>query len=380
MRAFPRSARRSLGCLAAVLATTALAACSGGGGGSAAATSGPAPAWCGTKPVVFGMQDGGGLNAWSKTSADEVLKTVHQCPNVTKVLTVNAQFDLQAAISGLQGMVAQGANAIVIIPDAGGTGAELPGIRAAHKRGVAIVPWGADPGGAPGQDYLAYADIDHRQAGREWAEWMGRQLPQGGKVAFIGGPAGNAPSAQEVAGIVEGLKAFPNATLVSGDTTWIDGGWDPAKAQQAAAGLLSQHPDIAGVFSDEGVSSTGIIRAFQAAGRPLVPIASLEANALACDYANLSAANPGLQVATVSAGNFVGRIAAQLAIAKAAGVEISPDDALSPNPMVPDRLIENSLDGARRPTCDPAQPPSALLSNRMTDDQLKALTRGGGAP
>ncbi|GAA4556988.1 substrate-binding domain-containing protein [Pseudonocardia xishanensis] len=378
MLARPRITRRVVGALVTVLSAATLASCASGG--SAPPAAGPGPAWCGTTPIVFGMQDGGGLNAWSKASAEEVLKTVRQCPNVTEVLTVNAQFDLQAAVSGLQGMVAQGANAIVVIPDAGGTGSELPGIRSAHRRGIAIVPWGADPGGTPGEDYLTYVDIDHREAGREWATWMGRRLPQGGKVAFIGGPAGNSPSAQEVAGIVEGLRAFPNVSLVSGETTWIEGGWDPAKAQQAAAGLLSQHPDIAGVFSDEGVSSTGIIRAFQAAGRPLVPIASLEANALSCDHQQLAAANPGFQLATVSAGNFVGRIAAQLAIAKAAGVEIAEADLLSPTALVPDRLVEDSVDATKPPACDPSQPPSALLSNRMTDDQLKALTRAGGTP
>ena len=365
------------------LVLSALAGCGsddGGGGGGSAAGGGSGPAWCGTKPIVFGFQDGGGLNAWSKASAAEVQKAVDLCPNVTKTLTVNAQFDLQKGISGLQGMVAQGAQAIVIIPDAGGSGAaELPGIRTATARGIAVVPWAADPGGEAGTDYLAYVDSDHVQDGRNWAEWMVERLPEGGNVAFVGGPAGNQVSADELSGIVEVLADHPEITLVTGDDTWADGGWDPAKSQQAMAGLLSQYDQIDGVFGDEGIATTGIIKAFQSAGRPLVPMATLEANALACDFQELSATEPGFALATSSARNWTGRIAAQLAIAEAAGVEISDEERFSPEPIVQLPLYEDSVAGGDlAPHCDPAEAPDALLSNNMTDDEVRALTAQSG--
>ena len=347
---------------------------------SAAVGSGSAPAWCGKKPLVFGMQDGGGLNAWSKASATEVKKVAAMCPNITKTLTVNAQFDLQKAISGLQGMVAQGAKAVVIIPDAGGSGAaELTGIRNASKRGITVVPWASDPGGKAGSDYLTYVDSDHQNDGKVWAEWMAERLPDGGNVAFIGGPAGNQVSADELAGIVSGLAAHPNIKLVTGTSTWVDGGWDPAKTQQATAGVLSQYDRIDGVFADEGVATTGIIKAFQSAGRPLVPTATLEANALACDFQTLAPANPGFALATTSARNWTGRIAAQLAIAKAEGVTISDDEKLSPTPVVKLPLYEDSTAGGDlAPHCDPSSPPDSLLSNNMTDAQVRDITSGSG--
>src|SRR4051794_10275820 len=155
----------------AALAVTLVAACGSNDKSSSNASSGSGsgPSWCGKKPLVFGMQDGGGLNAWSKASATEVKKTVSMCPNISKTLTVNAQFDLQKGISGLQGMVAQGAKAIVIIPDAGGSGAaELAGIHNATNRGVTMVPWASDPGGKAGRDYLAYVDSDHKNDGKVW--------------------------------------------------------------------------------------------------------------------------------------------------------------------------------------------------------------------
>ncbi|MGA5504973.1 substrate-binding domain-containing protein [Streptomyces umbrinus] len=339
-----------------------------------------APRWCGSKQIVFGMADGGGLNAWSKASAQSVLGVAHQCPNVKILPASNAGFDLQKAITGLQAMVTQGANAIVIIPDAGGSGTQLAGIRAAFRRGVAIVPWGADPGGKPGADYVTYVDADHRQAGRVWAEWMAQQMqPNSGQIAFFSGPPGNGPGKQELSGIASVLKKHPEIKLVTGKTGWAVSNWDPAKGQKAMAALLSKHPDIRGVISDEGVTTTGILRAFQAAGRPLPLVASLEANALGCEYNTLSQKDKGLQVATVGAMTIAGRVAAQIAIAKAAGVQISPDEALSPKPLLPDPILEDSVN-APRPLCDPAEPASALLSNDMSDQELKTLTHTGKYP
>jgi ribose transport system substrate-binding protein len=365
----------------AALTVTLVAACGSNDSSSSASSgsgSGSGPSWCGKKPLVFGYQDGGGLNAWSKASAAEVKKAVSMCPNISRTITVDAQFDLQKAISGLQGMVAQGAKAVVIIPDAGGSGAaELAGIRNAAHRGVSVVPWASDPGGKDGQDYLAYVDSDHKNDGKVWAEWMAKQLPNGGNVAFIGGPAGNQVSADELAGIVEGLSSHPDIKLVTGTNTWVDGGWDPAKTQQAMAGVLSQYNRLDGVFADEGVATTGIIKAMQSAGRPLVPTATLEANALACDYQQLAPGNPGFKLATTSARNWTGRIAAQMAIAKAEGVTIPDDQKLSPKPIVKLPLYEDSTaGGSAAPHCDPNSPPDALLSNNMTDAQVREITRG----
>jgi ribose transport system substrate-binding protein len=276
-------------------------------------------------------------------------------------------------------MVAQGADAVVIIPDAGGPGTELAGIRSAHSRGVAIVPWGADPGGKAGKDYLEYVDGDHRQAGEVWATWMADQLPEGGKVAFFSGPPGNGPGRAELAGIKSVLADRPDIELVTGDDAWAVSNWDPAVGQKAAAALLSKNPDIKGVMSDEGLTTTGILRAFKAAGRPMPLVASLEANALACEFNKLKKSDDGIELATVGAMNFAGRYAAQLAIAKAAGVTIDRDEALSPEPMLPDPLFENSVDGLA-PICDPDADESALLSNRITDEQLREMTRAGSYP
>jgi ribose transport system substrate-binding protein len=100
--------------------------------------------FCGSKPIVLGIHDGFGINGWSKTSMASVRSEAAKCANV-KQLVVIGQGDLQKSISDVNGMVAQGIDALVIIPDFGKS--QLPSIKAATTAGVKVVPWAADPGG-----------------------------------------------------------------------------------------------------------------------------------------------------------------------------------------------------------------------------------------
>ena len=83
--------------------------------------------------------------------------------------------------------------------------------------------------------------------------------------------------------------------------------------------LLGQYDDIDGVITNYGTDAVGVIRAFEEAGRELVPMTSLEANQLACDFDALKADNPRYELATISSRNWLGRVAARKAIAAAQG-------------------------------------------------------------
>jgi ribose transport system substrate-binding protein len=74
--------------------------------------------FCGTKPIVLGIHDGFGINGWSKSSMAAVRSEAAKCPNVKQIVRIG-QGDLQKSIADVNGMVAQGINALVIIPDFG---------------------------------------------------------------------------------------------------------------------------------------------------------------------------------------------------------------------------------------------------------------------
>lgn len=372
--------------VAALAGAVALAACSsssssgtasspgGGSSGSATRSSGAgitlstaqeiassgisaSTAFCGTKPITLGIEDGFGINAWSQESMAAVRSEAAKCPNVKTIVQIGGG-TLPTAISQINSMVAQGANAMVVIPDFGQ--AELPAIRAATNAGVKVVPWGADPGGTPGQDYVTYVDWNPGYAGTLWANWMVKALGGQGNVIMTGGPAGNPVTSAQLKAIVAVFAQHPGMHLLTGDTSWAVTNWDPSQAQQVASSLLAKYPTVNGVISDYGTDALAETRAFAAAGRPLVPIASLEANGLGCLYQQKSTGSGGkFQLATISSRNWLGRIAVRKAIAAAEGV---PDNEPSTFNLP---LIENSL-GGLKPVCASSEPADHYNSNKIT--------------
>lgn len=268
--------------------------------------------FCGKKQITLAVLDGVGTNPWSLISYAAVKSEAAKCKNV-KVITFAASGDLQTAIQQINSAVSQGANAITIIPDFGK--AELPAITAATKQGVKVIPWAANPGGKNGVNYVSYVDWNVPFSGLLWGQWMVKALHGHGNVIFTGGPAGNAVGAEQLQGVVQAFKKHPGMHLLTGTNSFAITNWEPATAQQATAALLSRYKHINGLISNYGADALASIRAFKAAGRKLVPIATLMSNGTSCSYKSAHVA-----LATVSGRNWMGRIAARKAIAAAEGL------------------------------------------------------------
>ena len=373
--------------LGVLFAALALSACGGGddssssssssdtGGSSTTASggSGGANAWCGEDGVVLGIQDGGGLNAWSKESLAQVQAVAQECPAVEQEIIVNAGFEPQKAVSGLQSMVAQGANAIVIIPDSG-VCAEVPAMRQAMQRDAVVVPWAADPCGTVGTDYTKYIDWDTVAAGRAWAEWTIEQMGGKGKLLYEGGPAGNTVSANTAKGVLEVVEENPGVELVEpiSEEEWPVTNWDPAESRKITAALIAKHPQIDGLINDYGATAQTAIQAFQAAGKPVPPTATTEANALACTWAEAKKDGEEFPLYTTSSRNWLGRYAAQTAIADASGGEAP---TLKNGGIVDLGEYENSV-GGKEPKCDESFGPETYFSNEMTPAEMDAIAIG----
>lgn len=268
--------------------------------------------FCGKKKITLAVLDGVGTNPWSLISYAAVKSEAAKCKNV-KVITFAAGGSLQTAIQQINSAVSEGANAITIIPDFGKS--ELQAITAATKQGVKVVPWGANPGGKNGVNYVSYVDWNVPFSGQLWAQWMVKQLHGHGNVIFTGGPAGNAVGAEQLAAIDKVFAKYPKIHLLTGKNSFAVTNWEPATAQQATAALLGRYKNINGLISNYGADALASVRAFKAAGRKLVPIATLMSNGTSCAYKKAHVA-----LATVSGRNWMGRVAARKAIAAAEGL------------------------------------------------------------
>lgn len=312
--------------------------------------------FCGTKPITLAVEDGVGVNPWSLVSYAAVRSTAAECKNV-KVIAAAGGGVATTAISDINSAVAQGANAMTVIPDFGQS--ELPAIQAATKAGVKVVPWAAAPGGKNGVDYVAYVDWNDALAGTMWAQWMVKALHGKGNVIYTGGPAGNPVGQAQLEAIDRVFAKHPGMKLLTGTTTWAVDNWDPATAQTVTAALLGRYPNINGVISNYGASAEAIARAFSAAGRKIVPLATLDENGVSCLYKSKHVA-----LATISSRNWLGRIAARKAIAAAEGLPNREPDIYN----LP--WWENTLAG-KTYACNSKASADFYPSDKLTPAQIK---------
>jgi ribose transport system substrate-binding protein len=342
-------------------------------GGTETAAAG-SEAWCGEEGVTLGIQDGGGLNAWSKESLEQVQMESKKCPAVEKEIVVDADFEPQKAVSGIQSMISQGANAIVLIPDSGNC-AEVPAMRQAMQRDITVIPWAAYPCGTEGTDYTKYIDWDTKAAGREWAEWVIEQMGGKGKLLYEGGPAGNTVSSNAAEAVAEVVEENPGVELVEpiSSEEWPVTNWDPAETKKVTAAILAKHPEINGLVNDYGASAEAEIQAFQAAGVKVPAIATSESNSLGCSWEEAKEKGEEFPLLTISSRNWLGRYAAQTAIAEASG---GTPPALKNNGIIDLGQWENSVSG-KKPVCKPSEGPEASFSNLMTEEETNKIALEG---
>lgn len=321
--------------------------------------------FCGTKSITLAVLDGFGINTWSQASYAAVRSEAAKCPNV-KTFALAGGGDFSKMIADVNTAVTQGADAIAIIPDFGK--AQLASLQAATKAGVKVVPWGADPFGQDGVDFVQYVDWIDPAAGTMWANFMVKALHGKGNVVFLGGPAASPVGQDQLKTIVAVFKQHPGMKLLTGNKTFAVTNWDPATAQKVTAALLAQYPKIDGMIANFGTDALAGLRAFQAAGRKLVPVASLDANGLSCLYKTTRKSAPQYQIATISNRNWLGRIVARKAIAAAEGI---------PN-NEPARFVlpfyENTLTSPKV-HCNPVLGPDFYLSNTLTPETVAAFGR-----
>ena len=140
------------------------------------------------------------------------------------------------------------------------------------------------------------------------------------------------------------MEENPGVELVEpiSSEEWPVTNWDPAETKKLTAAILAKHPEIDGMVNDYGASAEAEIQAFQAAGKKIPPIATSESNALACTWKEAKEKGEEFPLLTISSRNWLGRYAAQYAIAEASG---GTPPALKNNGIINLGQWENSVSG-----------------------------------
>jgi ribose transport system substrate-binding protein len=277
-----RIQRKSVAAGVMVATAVLLAGCTGASGGSSGSGGGEKPNGpvspaangdikdhCGTAPIKVGyLKSNGGGTAWTAQALAEFKDEASKCPNIKDVQYAEGVNNQAKAISDLNSFVAQGVDAMIMTPDYGA--AQLPSMKQAMGARTTLVSIWDSTGGEPGKDASAMLDYDYEAMGAGWAKFLHEQLPDGGKVAFLGGTAANTSTQPLFDAFQKAVHQYPNLEIV-GDK-WQVTDWDPAKSKQVMTGLLSQHERIDAVISDYVAIGQGVLQSYDDAGfkRPVL--------------------------------------------------------------------------------------------------------------
>ncbi len=374
-----RPARLAATVAAAAAISLAAAACSSAGSGSSSSGTGSTAAgggsavsskypWCGPQKASIALADGFGDNTWRELTRYSAVTVAAQCPSVTGYTYANGEGNTQKAISDINSLVAQGVTAIVDFPDAGQ--AMLPALTTAYQAGTIVVPYRVFPGGKAGENYSAYLSTDFTSAGVLWGNDVASALNGKGNVVFLGGPPANSQSLAEYQGLQSVFKKYPGIHLL-GQQPYNVTNWDPATTQQVVSSLLSKYPTIDAVVSDFGTALAASFPEFQKAGRKIPVIATEDGNSLGCDYASMSASDPGFKLFTVSSQTWMVEYAMRYAIA------LATKGTVPSSTVVPQQNFENSVtNDPNAPVCNKELPATAIMSSGLTTNQQEEALKG----
>lgn len=178
------------------------------------------------------------------------------------VQTGTTEGDTQSQLDVLMTMADMGYDAIIVSPIDGTN--LIPGIVKCNENGVKVINLG------PGVDTEALEEagghldgkitVRFQDQGRMVAEDMIERLgDEGGEVAILQGLTGAGQSEGRTAGATEVLEADDKIDLVAS----VPCDWDATTAYDATKDILSEHPDLAGIFACNDVMALAAVEALE---------------------------------------------------------------------------------------------------------------------
>ena len=155
---------------------------------------------------------------------------------------------------------------VIIVSPIDGTNL-IPGIVKCNENGVKVINLG------PGVDVAALKDagghldakitVDFAEQGQRVANDMIERLPDGGQVAVLAGLAGAGQSEGRTKGFVETIGTNDAFELVA--TQNCD--WDATLAYDATKALITEYPELKGIFCCNDVMALAAVEALAAEGK-----------------------------------------------------------------------------------------------------------------
>lgn len=176
---------------------------------------------------------------------------------------IKDELDVARQIDMVEQMIAQKVAAVVIAP--ADSKALVAVCKKAQDAGLVVVNIDNkldDSVLAEKQARIPFVGPDNRKGARAVGDFLVKHLKPGAKVAVIEGPPNAFNAQQRRLGFHESMKAA-GMNIVSSQS----GYWETDKANQVAAAIITEHPDLQAILASNDSMALGAIAALRAAGK-----------------------------------------------------------------------------------------------------------------
>lgn len=175
-----------------------------------------------------------------------------------KVVLVTANEVVADQVNGLQDLVAQGVDGILVSPiDAV---AVRSGYQAAGEAGIPVISI-ARHADSPHQ--TVFVTMDEKKVGSDIANWLLSAIGGKGEIAMITGPAGAATFQNTAAGFDSVLKDYPDVKVVMRK----DAPLLREEGLKLAEDALIANPDLKGIYAANDELALGAVQAVNSVGK-----------------------------------------------------------------------------------------------------------------
>ena len=283
-------------------------------------------------PFRIALANGYIANTW-RIQMIQTAKAYAAQPDVKAKLkefkVVSTGEDVPAQISAINNFIDSGYDAIVV--NAQNPTAFAPVIKRAKDAGVVLV---AFDNILDTQDAIN-VNVDQKGLGVLWANWLIKNIPNGGKILEVRGVAGTSVDTDRHNGIQETLKASGKKW----DVTEVVGKWDDGVAQKATADAIAVQKKFDGITAQGG--DTGVVQAMLDAKHPMVPFGGETENGFRKFCA--AKAGEGLKCSSAGTGPAQVAVAIKVAIAALEG-QVVPQSVKLPLAIVEDPNFKEGQD------------------------------------
>jgi ribose transport system substrate-binding protein len=196
-------------------------------------------------PYRIALANGYIANTW-RIQMIKTAKAYAAQPEVAAKLkefkVVSTGEDVAAQIAAINNFIDSGYDAIVV--NAQNPAAFKPVIKRANDAGVVLVAFD----NILDTEEAINVNVDQKGLGKYWAEWLVKNVPNGGKILEVRGVSGTSVDRDRHDGIQEVLKASGKKW----ETVEVIGKWDDPTAQKVTADAIAVHKKFDGITAQGG--------------------------------------------------------------------------------------------------------------------------------